>query len=127
DRQRLGDHDGRRAGRGTTVRLKPDPHELRRSAKLQATYGCHGPAKSQAKALAKGGSHYTLVRGVRLQAALRGRSMGNADSDRTAHARATEPAVPVRVLRKILLVVILGVEKFWRRENFGRDGAKPGT
>ena len=42
-------------------------------------------------------------------------------ADRTAHARAAEAAVAVRVLREVLLVVVLGVEELWRRKNFSRD------
>ena len=40
---------------------------------------------------------------------LMARLLGAGEADRAAHARAAEPAVAVRVLREVLLVVVLGV------------------
>jgi hypothetical protein len=44
-------------------------------------------------------------------------------ANRAAHARAPEAAIAVRILREVLLVIALGVVKFRRVEEFGRDVA----
>ena len=55
------------------------------------------------------------------------RSWGQSPLDRNpdwaAHARAAEPAVAVRVLREVLLVVVLGVVELGRRQDLRRDRA----
>src|SRR5262245_49661531 len=45
---------------------------------------------------------------------------------REAHARAPEPAVPTRVLREVLLVVILRVVELRRVQDLGGDRAVAG-
>src|SRR5712671_6755273 len=49
--------------------------------------------------------------------------LGARHSDWTAHSRAAEPAVTVRVLREVLLVVVLGVIERGGRRDLGRDVA----
>src|SRR5581483_9936726 len=49
------------------------------------------------------------------------RSGSRADSDRTGHARSAEPAITVRVLREVLLVVLLGVVELRRGRELGGD------
>src|SRR5689334_22348783 len=44
-----------------------------------------------------------------------------ADADRAAHAGAAEPAVAVRVLAQVLLVIVLGVVEHRRRQDLGGD------
>jgi murein DD-endopeptidase MepM/ murein hydrolase activator NlpD len=51
--------------------------------------------------------------------------LGRRQPDRAAHARPAEPAVPVGVLREVLLVVVLGVVEVGRVEDLGRDVAVP--
>src|SRR5436190_17157225 len=48
------------------------------------------------------------------------------DADLAADAGAAEPAVAVRVLRQVLLVVVLGVEELRRRHDLGGDRAVAG-
>src|SRR5204863_9196590 len=47
--------------------------------------------------------------------------VGARDSDGTTHARAPEPAVAARVLRKVLLVIVLGVIERRGRRDLSRD------
>ena len=47
------------------------------------------------------------------------------DAHRAGDARPAKAAVPVRVLRQVLLVIVLGVVELRRRKNLGRDGAEP--
>src|SRR6185437_580577 len=42
-------------------------------------------------------------------------------ADRTRDSRALQPAIPLGVLGKVLLVVILGVVEPWRVADFRRD------
>src|SRR4051812_20340221 len=53
-------------------------------------------------------------------------SRGCADADRTADAGTAEAAVAAGVLREVLLVVLLGVVKLRRRQDFGRDASETG-
>ncbi len=41
----------------------------------------------------------------------------------TRHARATKPTIAIRVFAQILLVVVLGIIKFRRADNFGCNGS----
>ena len=50
-----------------------------------------------------------------------GQSPSHRDADWAGHARAAEPAVAVRVLREVLLVVRLRVVELGRRQDLGRD------
>src|ERR1043165_3004415 len=50
-------------------------------------------------------------------------SPGRLQPHGTAHAGAAEPAVAVRILRQVLLVVVLGVVELRRRKDFRRDRA----
>src|SRR5678816_3427855 len=49
-----------------------------------------------------------------------------AHTDRTAHPRAAEPAVPIRVLVEILLMVALGVVERRRLGDLRRDATVAG-
>src|SRR6266581_7633393 len=51
------------------------------------------------------------------------RTSSCSDADRAAHAGATEAAVPVPILREVLLMVVLGVVELGRRLDLRRDRA----
>src|SRR5215213_5585628 len=55
-----------------------------------------------------------------------GNRLGAGHADWAAHARSAEPAVAVRVLGEVLLVVVLGVVVLARVGDLGRDLAVPG-
>src|SRR6185312_14003305 len=46
-------------------------------------------------------------------------------TDRTRNSSAFQPAITIRILRKILLVIILGIIELRRVLNFRRDRAHP--
>src|SRR5438874_10356130 len=48
------------------------------------------------------------------------------DADGTGHAGSAEPAIPVRILGQILLMVLLGVIELRRLDDLGRDRSVPG-
>src|SRR5689334_20027499 len=49
---------------------------------------------------------------------------GNADADRAAHPGAAKPAIALRILGQILLVVVLGEVERRRIADFGGDRAQ---
>src|SRR5207248_8001673 len=53
-------------------------------------------------------------------------SRGRSEADRAAHTGSTEPAVAVRILLEILLVVILGVVELRRGQDLRGDRAMAG-
>src|SRR3974390_2120007 len=56
--------------------------------------------------------------------ARRSRSGTDADTDRTGHAGAAEPAIAGRILRQVLLMVVLGEIKLPGRPDLGGDRTK---
>src|SRR5262245_13745238 len=68
----------------------------------------------------KGGDQAPPSRKRRLRF-LRRPSGRDAGTDRTAHASSCDPAITGRVLRQILLMIILGKEKFGRIDDLRRD------
>src|SRR3954466_6632454 len=52
-----------------------------------------------------------------------GGSGAGRDADRAGDARPAKAAVPVRILRQILLVIVLRVIELWRRDYFRGDCA----
>src|SRR6266545_5817413 len=52
--------------------------------------------------------------------------LGNVDARRAGHARPAEPAVTIRILRQVLLVVILGKVELGRRKDLGCNRSMTG-
>src|SRR5436190_10133782 len=60
---------------------------------------------------------------VSLCALVAGASRTDRHSDGTGDARPPEAAVPIRIFREVLLVVVLGVVELGRGQDLGRDRA----
>src|SRR5206468_8934212 len=69
-------------------------------------------------------AHPELVEGCGLcELCVRSSSCSGSDANRAAHAGAAEAAIPVRILREVLLMVVLGVVELGRRLDLRRDRA----
>jgi hypothetical protein len=103
---------------GLLQQLGIDPSQLLGGGASAADHRAMAPAPARTTAL--------VAPRTRALAGSPGALRARRQSNRAADARAAEPAIAIRVLGEVLLVVILGVVERPHRRDLGRDLAMPG-